>query len=380
MNMTASQEYLEELQKKHQLPFSADHFKLLTDKGQHYIYKAAETDTGKNYIIRLPKSTENNPIIKELERESAVTQIIAQHDLGVSTSNVKMFYGEQPFAYHNEIEGTLLTKDVYDNLSESKKDIFAKDIAYFLHKLHSIPIEKLKDVPPQENPKSLSNDFLKNQFDYALAKNLLNKYGINLDAFKTDISEDKVLCHNDLHGENLTVYSQDSSNSPNDHVLKGVFDFGNADISNRSFDFIKLININRGLGRNIINQYNEISPHKVSQKEADYQYLCWQAQNLIIYDTALKNINKDKQNNQISSQKYDEFMARYNKFERLTSDKLASFRIDVARERSENRRNKDTHELSSKDHTAEKAPFKKDMIKDRTTFIKNIISEKNYQK
>lgn len=175
-------------------------------------------------------------------------------------------------------------------------------------------------------------------------------------------------------------FNEAVSNSPNDHVLKGVFDFGNADISNRSFDFIKLININRGLGRNIINQYNEISPHKVSQKEADYQYLCWQAQNLIIYDTALKNINKDKQSNQISSQKYDEFMARYNKFERLTSDKLASFRIDVARERSENRRNKDIHELSSKDHTAEKAPFKKDMIKDRTTFIKNIISEKNYQK
>lgn len=311
-------EFLSQLKENGKLPFNADEFVLITNKGQHCVWRAIGTN--ENYIIRMPKSIDNNPILQELQHESEITKLIAAQNLSFITSEVKMFSDEYTFAYHKEVPGQLLTIDTFNTLNNEQKSILAKNIAQFLCQLHAIELNKINCTTPQPESKSFSNEYLINNFDYANAKKSLKTYGINLDEFKTDITYDPVLCHNDLHGENLTIDIKEHK------VLNGVFDFGNTDIANRSFDFIKINNLNRGFCRQVICEYNRISSHKVNQKEVDYQLLCWHAINIANFNAALNNKETELQEKNFLNNAYD-------KFKNKTSQNLASFRIDYAKER-----------------------------------------------
>ncbi len=277
------------LGKEGKLPFSLENcsLKSLRENGQNVPLKAG------NKVLRVPKNGKESKTWADLERESQVTAMIQKQNLKTKTSDVKIFdTPEICFAYHEIVEGDVLDNKSGENLlaglSEKQKDFLAEDLAVFFAELHSIPISETKGIMPYDGT-PISYDYEKNpKFDYSSNKKIMNRFGLDLDDFRTPISQDKVFCHNDMHGGNLAV------DTSREHILNGVFDFGNADINDRSADFVKLCAMDRNLARRTVNAYNKISQKPVSMKEVDYQYLNWMAQSIKGFDNM--NLTPEQKN------------------------------------------------------------------------------------
>lgn len=267
-------EKLKQMNQEGKLPFSFDNktLKLLREGGQTFPLKAD------NIIIRIPKDR-GHQTWQDLKRESKISQMLEKQQLKTKVSNVKLFINDDiSFAYHQIVSGDILEgekgEQLYKGLSEYQKELLAQDLAVFFAELHQIPLSAAKDIPPYAD-KPVSYDYEKHSdFNYQANKKRLQKYGIDLDRFRTPLTEDKVFCHNDLHGGNLAV------DASQEHILNGIFDFGNADINNRSADFVKLCAMDRSLARNTIKHYNRLTNANVSMKEVDYQYLNWMAESI----------------------------------------------------------------------------------------------------
>ncbi|MDO5386941.1 MAG: aminoglycoside phosphotransferase family protein [Pseudomonadota bacterium] len=262
-------EKLQQMNHDKKLPFAFDNekIKIISDKGQNYAIKAGAK------LIRVPKDTHSQSW-KDLLREKEISKMLKSQNLQTKTSEVYTFSNEDiSFAYHDMVPGDILEgkkgEELYTQLTEEQKNLLAGDLAVFFAELHQIPLDNLNDIPPYGAEK-ISYDYEKRpDFDYVKNKKHLDKFGINLDEFRTPITEDKVFCHNDLHGGNLAIDPE------KEHVLNGIFDFGNADINDRSVDFIKICAVDRNLARKTLKEYNKITGANVSMKEVDYQYLNW---------------------------------------------------------------------------------------------------------
>ena len=275
MNSAEIIDIIQTLHKEKKLPFSweKDAFKPLRENGQNLPLIAGDK------ILRIPKSGKTSKTWDDLERESQITTALQKQNLQTKISDVKLFEAENIcFAYHDIIPGDILEgkkgEALLDSLSDTQKNFLAHDLAVFFSEIHNIPLSEVKHIRPYDG-RRISYDYEKMpDFDYATNKKLLNRFGIDLDNFRTPISQDKVFCHNDLHGGNLAV------DASKEHILNGVFDFGNADINDRSADFVKLCAMNRRLARQTVSEYNKISNKTVNMKEVDYQYLNWMAQSI----------------------------------------------------------------------------------------------------
>lgn len=267
-------EKLKNLNSKGKLPFHFDDkkLKIIREGGQTIPLKAGEK------IIRISKNR-GLQSWEDMKRESEISNILREQNLTTLTSDVKIFSSEDiSFAYHEIVPGDILEgkkgEEIYSSLTEKQKNFFAKDLAIFFAELHEIPLDTLRNLSPYAGKKITYDYERSSDFDYNANKKTLDKFGIDLDNFRTSVTEDKVFCHNDLHGGNLAV------DPSREHILNGVFDFGNADINNRSADFIKLCAMDRNLARKTVNEYNKLTNANVSMKEIDYQYLNWMAESI----------------------------------------------------------------------------------------------------
>ncbi len=291
------------------LPFSFDNekIKIIREGGQTLPLKAGSK------IIRVSKNREQQSW-EDMKRESLISDVLRKQNLQTTVSDVKIFSNDDiSLAYHEIVPGDILEgskgEKLYKRLSEKQKDFLAEDLAVFFAELHKIPLKDVKNLPPYAG-KTINYDYEKNpDFDYGANKKRLQKFGIDLDEFRTSLTEDKVFCHNDLHGGNLAV------DSSREHILNGVFDFGNADINNRSADFIKLCAMDRNLARRTIKKYNKLTNAGISMKEVDYQYLNWMAESIKMFENM--SLNEEQQ------------AAVTHKFKR----DLGMFRSDVLKER-----------------------------------------------
>ena len=302
-------EILISITKNEELPFEVDEkskVERFCEGGQ-----SIPLNVNDEFVVRFPKENDGNGQItfEEMKRESKICELISKHNFATNVSNVQLVENEEyPFAFHKAVNGKTIesfSRDnnvQYKNLSAEQKDLFAKDLAVFLKEMHSIPLEEARKIPPR-------NITEKTQTEFKTKKRHLQKYGILLDEYKIEPKIDEVLCHNDLHGRNLAI------DETKVNILSGVFDFGMADIGDRSSDFVKLCTIDRNLARKTVDEYNKLSEQKVDMKEVDYKFLSWNAESLEM------------------ASKQPKLAA--NSFEKVTSAYLSNFRKDILAEKFE---------------------------------------------
>lgn len=262
------------------------------------------------YVVRLPKYEQT---MQDMDYEHEVLALVNAHQPSTAVPDVQVVRdGVYPFAYHKQILGKTLhpvereNNVCYKELAEYQKALLAKDLAVFLFELHSIPLEEAQKLPQQPSHNTV--------YDHEANAKILAGYGIDLDTYKGQQEKglDQVLCHNDLHGRNLAI------DEGEEHVLRGVFDFGIAKVGRRSSDFVKLYNIDRNLARNTISEYNKISHEKVDIRDTDYAFLNSMAENL-------KKLPEFKAK---SPEAAEEFM-------NITNAYMSAFKLDVLREKRE---------------------------------------------
>ena len=235
---------------------------LLTATGQFYVM-----DVDDKYIVRFPKehslNNGNSQSLEELKEESKITKSILPYINKTKISDISVLDGARPFAVHEKIKGDKLTKKDFNLLTDEQKNLYAKDLAVFLAELHAVPIDKT-NLPDRKD--LLFNNTAENQAT-------LNKYGLSL---HQDVPQnnDLVCCHNDMHAGNVGV------DLNKQHILQGVFDFGMCGIAERSGDFYKIFDFDKTLCKDVIEQYNKISPQKVNLHSVENQYLSWCATNI----------------------------------------------------------------------------------------------------
>ncbi len=249
---------------------------VLHSNPQRTVFETYKTDGDKKVsstIVRVAENTES-AAWQDLVHESSVSSLFRAQGMHSKISDVKLYQDDKiAFTHHQKIEGQLLEgrkgTEILNNLSPQQKKLFAEDLAVFFAEIHSIPPETVKHLP-QGSQKAISYDYEKDpNFDYKQSKENLRSFGLNLDDFRVPITQDSVFCHNDLHGGNLAVDPEKN------HILTGIFDLGNADINNRSADFVKICAIDRNLAHHVVTHYNKLTGQHVQMKEIDYQYLNW---------------------------------------------------------------------------------------------------------
>ena len=180
-------------------------------------------------IIRIPKAG-----VEQYKKEIVVLDFL-QGKLPVQIPHPRLIK-KQDFVYaeHKKIEGCSWNISTYNNLSEKDQNLFAKDIAHFFAVLHAIPVDqvyqsispKLLEPYPLE-PFDQFKSVLKSDFSENDLKILYNFSKKSL-----FIKPSPVLLHKDFWEANVLVDEK--------HRLKGVFDWANASIGNREWDFKSL--------------------------------------------------------------------------------------------------------------------------------------------
>ena len=247
--------------------------KILTDNGFTNIKNITRLPSGSrskafrvnDLIVRIPV---RDDAIMEQEREAEISKIMQQNLPTHLQNKVTNVYFNGKCAYHQEIKGELLN-GVYAKMNSKEHHQLAIDIAELLSAIHRIPISDVQEKT-QKYLKICRNEnkTAQQDFDYSIAKlQILDASDdkINLDDFKIELPTDNlVVCHNDLHCENIVV---------NNGRLSGFIDFGEAGINPRLTDFFHLYRLDRDLAVDVIKEYNKISDCKIDIKAADYQFL-----------------------------------------------------------------------------------------------------------
>lgn len=165
------------------------------------------------------------------------------------------------FTCHKIIYGNDYSKMKKPNLQFKKK--LSKQLAKFLYELHSININNFKNIETKQfdvyyydiiNKHKILKELLQDDFvndldarvDYLLKYNNFNM-------------EDNVLCHNDLHEENIIV---------NKNGLAGIIDFTELCIKKRENDFGNLLAFDFQLGLMLIKEYELLL-----NKQLDFEYI-----------------------------------------------------------------------------------------------------------
>ncbi len=245
---------------KYNLPFETQNAVLLYGGSRSQAYLTGEI------IIRIPTQ---DKFLVEQKREADISQIIQNNIFPKFKDKIPSIVFTGQCSYHKQIKGNLLNK-VFHTLTINEKKCLAKDIAELLFAIHSIPTDKFDTINKEYNKTCRNeNKTISADFDYEIAKRHIldcSNNTLNLDNFKTDIpTNNLVLCHNDLHTENIIVNENNK--------LSGFIDFGEAGINPSITDFFHLYRIEGKFSRNIINEYNKISNNSISLSAADYQFL-----------------------------------------------------------------------------------------------------------
>ena len=229
-----------------------------------------------DYIVRFPKA---EVIWQTMQREKVIIDTVYPHlmpyfegkickfeliDSTYSFSLSKRFYGKICDG-RSESDYAVL----YQNIKLERQLKLARDLAMFFHLIHKIDYTDLALPEPTEAIDTWDVT-LREDFDYANAREALLLYEIDLDDYKLTLQNtDKALCHNDLSGSNLLL------NPESDDILAGIIDFGNAIVMPKYQDFYPLYKINRKLAVDVLSEYNKLTTSKIEQKQVDFMALCY---------------------------------------------------------------------------------------------------------
>ena len=204
------------------------------------------------YIFKMSKHEEAR---RNLKKEIKVLNYL-RNKLSLQIPVIEFYSEKYSLCGYKEIKGTILTPDIYNNMTDSEKEKLAQDIAIFLKELHSLSLPDIEDLELD-----VFEDY---QSDYESLKKMIydelpdnvKKYIDNLfiRIFNDEriIKYDKVLCHNDLSCNHIIMQ--------NNKVI-GIIDFGDVAITDRDKDFIYLLKngdeeLGREFGIKVLNYYN----------------------------------------------------------------------------------------------------------------------------
>lgn len=232
-------------------------------------------------VYRFPLTAE---AFAAMRREAILTEILSNEMTSEARSGIaRVFIVEEEnglsFSYHRYINGKIMDtvrgetefNTCYAGLNVEQRSGLAQEIALFFADLHSLsanifPKEFLSDTVSEW-------DFTQ-KTDEEQSRELLLRYSggkLDLNVFKTEISEDVAFCHNDLSGSNLLIDLE------SENLLAGIIDFANSGFRPRTDEFIPLYKIGRDLAVRVIGYYNQQVQNPVRMAEIDYKFLCFVA-------------------------------------------------------------------------------------------------------
>lgn len=211
------------------------------------------------YIFRFPRSKEafdiieiENDVLKDLK--TSLPQNISVPDFAYYN-----FDSDGPFVGYRMINGEFISKEIYDNISDEQKEIFAVNIARFLSALHRFDystydveiVDPIKEF--QEFYKKIQDVCFKylNDAEKEWTNQLFSKY----------FSDSKMrsftpsLIHGDLSDDHILV---DGNNL-------GIIDFGDVRVFDPAYDFTWTFWFDEGL-------FDKIYKHYDGRKDDNFKY------------------------------------------------------------------------------------------------------------
>lgn len=213
------------------------------------------------YIFRFPLNKNN---FESYLKEEKVLNIIRPYIKSVEIPQLNLYqYKDMYFTQHKMIKGVDYIK--IKKPSKQLKQNLSKSLANFLFELHSIKDSKLDFIDVKQfnaNAYNLNDKDNQKILINTLQHNCIDDINKSLDFvnnYKNFKTEYNVLCHDDLHEENILVQ---------DDNLSGVIDFGCVVKRKYDTDFSNLLEYDIELGLMTIKEYEKLSNRKVDLKFA----------------------------------------------------------------------------------------------------------------
>lgn len=194
-----------------------------------------------DYIFKMSKHKEAKD---NLKKEIQVLNYI-RGKVTLQVPEIEYYSEKYSVCGYKEIQGTILTPKMYEQLSSEEQDNLARDIASFLKELHSLPLPNINDLEL-----NVLEDY---ESDYkALKDKIYNKISERvkryLDGlFERILNDERItkyevaLCHNDLSCNHIVM---------NNNKVVGIIDFGDVAITDRDKEFVYLLeNSDEEIGR-----------------------------------------------------------------------------------------------------------------------------------
>lgn len=231
-------------------------------------------NVGKN-VLRFPKMIN----LSGYKKEEYILNYL-QNKIAFEIPKPKFYDGKLPYITYKKLLGEKWNIDDYNKLSEKGKNLFCEDVAKFFYEIHSVDLDKLDKNCIQKQDILTIDDFV-NLLRYDFTNNEIDKlYNYYLKVKNN--GNDFVLVHKDFSISNILI--------DKNYRLKAVFDFGNTEINERSFEFARsgfyaypdifnrIANIyssltNVQIDRNRINELNTIHSFYVLQLLSDNKNL-----------------------------------------------------------------------------------------------------------
>lgn len=240
-----------------------------------------------NYIFRFPKRKD---VKQSLEKEIAVlSKIKTQLDLEIP--NFDFISKEINFVGYKSINGTFLTKEIYNSLEKEFQIQIQKSLAVFLSQLHHISLSKLKGC-------GLKNINLKEEYsdDFEDTKKLIfpNISPANRDIitklFTAYLSDDKnfeykpALVHNDFSTDHILFEISTKK-------VNGIIDFSDMAIGDPDYDFMYLYGC---FGEDFIKSMLKFYEHRNHKNLLEKLHFFSLANKLQILIRTIKENNQDE--------------------------------------------------------------------------------------
>lgn len=214
-------------------------------------------DVNDTWIFKFPRG---EYAAQQVEKEAQALAYFGER-LGLAIPRMTLHDEECFYSCHAKIPGDFLTSQIYESLTEAKRDNLARTLASFFVQLHATPLESAKSALrlSRRGPWKPSAEII--AIVEALLPPHIHPYirqtMARIDAMSFNEAYD-VVGHFDVHGENL-AFDVESG------CLRGVFDFADIAFGDYHREFQAPGRISPDLTGRIIPYYEKLSGRAVDR-------------------------------------------------------------------------------------------------------------------
>ncbi len=180
-------------------------------------------------VFRFPWTEQN---VKSFTREMELLDKI--HDkLPLPIPHYEYVSAKKNFGGYEMIQGSDLTPELFETLSEDVKEKIAKQLGEFLSRLHKLSPDVVNDSQIWRTPMFFQKRYLEKRRSVianGITPDLLSKIDDFYEKFVEINPPADAFIHADMHGRHFLL-------APNKTEISGVLDFGEASAGDRAYDF-----------------------------------------------------------------------------------------------------------------------------------------------